>query len=71
MSALTLEKLAQRLDAVEKELARLATTPRVKDWQKVVGMFDDDDFMKQVIEEGKSIRQADRDAAQRAAAGEP
>jgi hypothetical protein len=61
----TLEALAQRLDMVEKELARLSAPSRPKDWRRVVGMFEGSEFMKQVIEEGKAIRQADREAAQR------
>ena len=65
MPGLTLEVLAKRLEAVEKEIARLSGPPRPKDWQRVVGMFDGSDFMKQVIAEGKAIRQADRETAQR------
>jgi hypothetical protein len=67
MSAVTLEVLAQRLDAVEKQLARLSNPPQPKDWRRVVGMFEGSSFMKQVIEEGKALRQMDRESAQREA----
>lgn len=67
MPGITLESLAQRLDAVEQEITRLTGPARSKDWRRVVGMFADDEFMKQVIEEGSAIRQADRDAAQKEA----
>ena len=65
MPGIILEVLAQRLEAVEKEIARLAGPPCPKDWRRVVGLFDGSEFMKQVLAEGKSIRQADREAALR------
>ena len=64
MQTLTLEALAQRLEVVEKQVAQLSEPQRAKDWRRVVGMFDGSEFMKQVIAEGRAIRQADREAAQ-------
>jgi hypothetical protein len=61
MSAPTLEELAQRLDAVEKTLAQMALPSRAKNWRRVVGLFSEDEFMKQVIAEGNAIREADRE----------
>lgn len=66
MPPVTLESLAQRLEAVEKEIARLAAPARDRDWRRAVGMFSDSEFMKQVILEGKAIRDADREAAREA-----
>lgn len=71
MPEITLENLAARLAAVEKELAeqKSASPSRKKDWRRTVGMFDDDpDFLREVIAEGQAIREAERAAARR---GEP
>lgn len=64
MPTVTLESLAQRLDVVEKAIARLAAPNRPKDWRRVVGMFSDNEFMKRVILEGREIRDADRKIAE-------
>jgi len=61
MSELTLEALARRIESLEKQLADL--TRSQKDWRSVVGMFEGSDFMRQVDEEGRAIREADRQAA--------
>jgi hypothetical protein len=64
MSELTLESLAKRLDAVERELAEQRNrSVRKKDWRRVAGMFTGSDFMKQVDAEAQAIREADRAAA--------
>ena len=64
MSTITMENLEQRLAALEKEVAQLrgAKQPRTcfKDWRHAVGMFPGDDFMKQIDEAGREIREADR-----------
>jgi hypothetical protein len=57
MNDLTLESLAQRVQALE-----IAERPR-KDWRKVVGMFRDSDFMRQVDDECLRMREAEREAA--------
>jgi len=36
-----------------------------KDWRSTVGMFTNDPVMKQIQEEGRKIRQADREQALR------
>ncbi len=69
MPEITLESLAARLEAVEKQLAERkadSKEPRKKDWRRTVGMFDDDpDFLREVIAEGQAIREAEREAALR------
>jgi hypothetical protein len=64
MSSTTLENLEQRVAALEKEMARLRQDrqprPCFKDWRRAVGMFPGDDFMKQIDEAGRAIREADR-----------
>ena len=62
MLELTPEALAKRVEALEKKSVPVA------DWRSVVGLFDDDPGFADVIAEGKSIREADREAARR---GEP
>jgi hypothetical protein len=64
MNDITLESLAQRVEALELALAVRPTSPDKKDWQRVVGMFAGSDFMKQVDEEGRKIREAERVQAQ-------
>lgn len=61
----TLEEIAKRLEAVEKQLAAQAATnaPPKKDWRRSVGMFTGSEFMKDVDAEGAAIREAERKAA--------
>lgn len=61
MPDLTLEKLAARLDAIEKQLAddHQSGSLHSKDWRRVAGMFTGNDFQKQIDSEGATIRQAD------------
>jgi hypothetical protein len=61
MTELTLEDLAKRLEALEKKVAEMSRPS--KDWRRVVGMFEDSEFMRQVDAEGQAIREADRRAA--------
>jgi hypothetical protein len=63
MPELTLEALAARVEALEKELAELKQPARKKDWRRVAGMFTDSEFMKQVDAEAEAIREAERKAA--------
>jgi hypothetical protein len=63
MSQLTLD---DRVAALEREVARLATLqnggrPASKDWRSTLGMFAGDPVMKEIIEEGRRIRQQDRE----------
>jgi len=65
MSELTLESLAKRVEALEIALAVKESNGRAKDWRQVVGMFRDSEFMRQVDEEGRKIREAERAEAQK------
>jgi hypothetical protein len=66
MNEVTLESLARRVEALERALSFSLKPPRQKDWRRVVGMFGDSEFMKQVDAEGKAIREAERAEARRA-----
>lgn len=57
---LTLEALARRIERIEQILQVKNGIEPSRDWRSVVGMFDNNDFMKQVDEEGRKIREADR-----------
>ncbi len=66
MNEISLESLAQRVDALERALGRKPVSVRSKDWRRIVGMFGDSDFMKQVDAEGQALREAERAEARRA-----
>ena len=62
-----LPTLDQRVTALEQEVARLsrllpgeARSPK-KDWRSTLGMFAGDPVMKEIIEEGRKIRERDRE----------
>jgi hypothetical protein len=61
---MTQATLEQRVAALERQVAQLskqaAATPPVKDWRRTVGMFSGDEGMKEIIAEGRKIREADR-----------
>lgn len=66
MPELTLESLAARVAALEKEVAeqKAATPPvRQKDWRRTVGMFAGNDFIQQLDAEVAAMREAERKAA--------
>jgi hypothetical protein len=67
MSRATLE---QRVAALERQinslLANQAGAGHAKDWRRTRGAFTGDELMKQVFEEGRKIRQAERPRARRA-----
>ncbi len=65
MNDLTLESLAKRVAALEKEMATKRPDQSRKDWRKVVGMFRDSEFMRKVDEECQRTREAEREAARR------
>ncbi len=65
MNELTLESLAKRVEALEIALAGKEPGRPPKDWRQVVGMFRDSEFMRQVDEEGRRIREAERAEAQK------
>jgi hypothetical protein len=60
--------LEERVAALEKQVGALlvnqAGSERVKDWRRTRGAFTGDDLMKQVFEEGRKIRDAERKRAQ-------
>lgn len=64
MSDITLESLAQRLDALERTVHGQFSPGREKDWRRVVGLFGDSEFMKRVDAKGQAIREAERTDAQ-------
>ena len=70
MAEFTLESLAKRVEALEVALAAKDPNGSPKDWRKAVGMFAGSEFMKQVDEEGRRIREAEREAARSEAESE-
>ena len=64
MSNATLE---QRVAALEETIAKLlpgGMLPVVeKNWRSTIGMFAGDSVMKEIDEEGRKIREADREQA--------
>lgn len=65
MAELTLESLAKRVEALEVALAAKEPNRAPKDWRKVVGMFRDSEFMREVDEECRRMRETEREAARR------
>jgi hypothetical protein len=63
MSQITLESLAKRVEALEFAVAEQASKRVQKDWRKVIGMFRDSEFMREVDEECLRTREAEREAA--------
>lgn len=62
--AATLDERLARLEQLVDDLIRKSERPkREKDWRRTVGMFRGDPIMKEIIEEGRRIREADRQAA--------
>jgi hypothetical protein len=65
MSRATLE---ERVAALERQVSALLAnhsgTGRAKDWRRTRGIFTGDDLMKEIFEEGRKIRDADRKRAQ-------
>ncbi len=61
--------LAERVAALERQVSALLanhTEARpAKDWRRTRGAFTGDDLMKQVFEEGRKIREAERKRARR------
>ena len=66
MSNTTLE---QRITALEQKVAdlmeKVLSPPVEKDWRSTIGMFAADPLMKEIDEEGRKIREADREQASR------
>lgn len=72
MAQSTLEK---RVAALEKQLAELQAAVnrklRPKDWRRTIGMFAGDEVMKQIDEEARKIRDADRQRVRRRSTNGP
>lgn len=58
----------ERLQALEQQmqdvLAKMKPAPD-KNWRSSLGMFDDDPVMREIDEEGRRIREADREQSRR------
>lgn len=65
MNEQTLESLARRVEALERAVGLQPAAPSSREWLSAIGMFSGNEFMKQVDEEGRRIREAERAAAQR------
>jgi hypothetical protein len=65
MKELTLESLAKRVEALENAVGTKGSGQPRKDWRKVVGMFRDSEFMREVDEECLRMREAERAAVAR------
>jgi hypothetical protein len=64
-----LEQRVAELERQVQELRRAINDVRDgKDWRRTVGMFAGDEVMREIIEEGRKIREADREQARKAAA---
>ena len=64
MNKLTLEALAKRIEAIELQLA--AQRSPKKDWRRVVGISDDNEFTRAMLTEIEAQRDAQRKAAEEA-----
>ncbi len=62
MPDLTLESLAKRVEELERKLSE-REKGAVKDWRLAAGMFTGSEFSRQIDEEARKIREADREAA--------
>jgi len=59
-----------RLQSLEEQMREVLNIVKVsalgnkptKDWRRALGMFDDDQIMKQIDEAGRHIRQQDRES---------
>lgn len=50
---------------MERAVGLRPAAPSNREWLSAIGMFSGNEFMKEVDEEGRRIREAERDAAQR------
>lgn len=70
MSELTLESLARRIEALEIALANTGPGRPRKNWRRVIGLFEDSTFMREVDEECRRLREVEREQARREEAAE-
>ena len=67
MQEVTLESLAKRVEALEQAIKNQEHQTAGRDWWNVVGTIKDDEFMRSIVAEGRAIREAEREAANREA----
>jgi len=61
MPEATLEERVIKLEKlVDTLLQQVDVSARKKDWRRTAGLFDGDPLMKEIIEEGRRIREEDR-----------
>lgn len=65
MSDVTLESLARRVEALEAALSVNRSNRPAKDWRRAVANASDNEFVRQVDEECRRIREAEREEARR------
>lgn len=66
MARATLEQCVAALEETVNALIAAQTAGRrLKDWRRTNGAFSGDDVMKQIFEEGRKIREAERKRAHR------
>jgi hypothetical protein len=65
MSDQSLESLTRRVEALERAIGLQPAAVPNHEWLSAIGMFSGNEFMKQVDEEGRRIREAERAVAQR------
>ena len=68
MPELTLEALAARVAALEREVSQLkgkppSVIPPTRDWRSVVGISEETDFSRAMMAEMAARREAERNAA--------
>jgi hypothetical protein len=64
MARITLKELAKRVDELERKLADRSEAA-ARDWRLVAGMFSGNACSRQIDQEARKIREADREAARR------
>lgn len=61
--------LESRVSALEQTVAdlieRMLSPSAAKDWRSTIGMFAGNDLMKEIDDEGRKVREADREQARR------
>ena len=65
MNEPTLESLSQRVEALEREVNLQRSQGPTKDWRRVGGIAGNSEFMGQIDDEGRKIREAEREEARR------
>jgi hypothetical protein len=67
MNQRTLEERVSALEQILAELMRHGQAAGPLDWRSTIGMFGDDPVMREIQDEGRKIREADRQAARQKA----